>query len=136
MMNSGSNYPGRTFNRRYQEIEREIPFDPSWANGTGYLDGAVHFPLPPGDTAKSIDPHGRRIILIGTRFGTVAVFDRFVNQTDGGTYVLNKPASPVLDRIVTSTAIGGGEMSDILGDLGLDNIGQTIEMLAIELAGK
>lgn len=136
MTNNISNFPGRTFNRRYQEIEREIPFDPSWANGTGYMDGAVHFPLTVGEVAKSVDPHGRRIILIGTRFGTVAVFDRFVNQTDGGTYVLNKPSGRVLRRLITDTAIGGGEMMDILGDSDLDNIGQTIEMLAKELGGK
>lgn len=132
-MSVDSNQPGRTFQRRFQQIEREVPFDPSWSNGTGYLDGAIHFPLPTGELARSVDLHGRRIILIGTRFGTVAVFDRFVNQTDGGTYVLNKPASPVLDRIMTSTAIGGGEMMDILGGSGWDNIGQTIEMLAREL---
>ena len=133
MSNNVSNYPGRHFSYRYQEIEREVPFDPSWANGTGYMDGAVHFPLSAGEVAKSVDPHGRRIILIGTRFGSVAVFDRFVDQTDGGTYVLNKPRGPVLGRLVTDTAIGGGEMVDILGDHGVDNIGQTIEMLAREL---
>ena len=136
MSNNTSTFPGRFFNRRYHQIQNVVPFDPIWANGTGYFDGAVHFPLPPGDTAKSVDPYGRRIIMIGTRFGTVAVFDRFVNQTDGGTYVLNKPAGPVLGRLVTGTAIGGGEMVDILGDSGVDNIGQTIEMLANELVGK
>ena len=86
-MTTASNLPGKIFQRIFQQIQNEIPFDPSWANGTGYLDGAVSHTLPPGKMAKTIDNYDRRVILIGTRFGTVVVFDRYQGQTDGGVYV-------------------------------------------------
>ena len=131
-MSTNSNLPGSIIQRIFREIQTEIPFDPEWANGTGYLDGAVSYPLPPGGTAKTTDNYGRRVILIGTRFGTVAVFDRYQGQTDGGVYVSNRPQSVTIDALMTGTAIGGGEMACVLGDFG-PNIGETIEEIHAEL---
>ena len=131
-MSTNSNLPGSIFQRIFREIQTEIPFDPEWANGTGYLDGAVSHPLPPGKMAKTVDNYERRVILIGTRFGTVVVFDRYRGQTDGGVYVSNRPNSTTIDALMTGTAIGGGEMACVLGDYA-PNIGETIERIYNEL---
>ena len=131
-MTTASNLPGKIFQRIFQQIQNEIPFDPSWTNGTGYLDGAVSHPLPPGKMAKTIDNYDRRVILIGTRFGTVVVFDRYQGQTDGGVYVSNRPQSVTIGALMTGTAIGGGEMACVLGDW-VPNIGETIEKIYAEM---
>ena len=131
-MTNYSNLPGKIFQRVFSEIQSEVPFDASWANGTGYLDDAVSYPLPPGEMVKTTDNYGRRVILIGTRFGTVVVFDRFKGQTDGGVYVSNRPRSTTIDSLMTGTAIGGGEMACVLGDF-CPNIGETIEGIYAEL---
>ena len=131
-MSTISNLPGKIFQRIFHEIQTEVPFDPSWANGTGYLDGAVSYPLPPGEMVKTVDSYDRRVILIGTRFGTVVVFDRYRGQTDGGVYVSNRPRSTTIDALMTGTAIGGGEMACILGDSG-PNIGEMIEEIYAEM---
>lgn len=131
-MSTKSNLPGSIFQRIFREIQTEVPFDPSWANGTSYLDGAVDYPLSPGEMVKTTDNYGRRVIMIGTRFGTVVVFDRYQGQTDGGVYVSNRPQSATIDALMTGTAIGGGEMACVLGDF-VPNIGETIEKIYVEL---
>ena len=131
-MSTNSNLPGSIFQRIFREIQTEVPFDPSWTNGTGYLDGAVSHTLSPGEMVKTIDNYDRRVILIGTRYGTVAVFDRYQGQTDGGVYVSNRPRSTTIDALMTGTAIGGGEMACILGDSG-PNIGEMIEKIYAEM---
>lgn len=72
----------------FAKIEVMIEYNPKWANGTGYFDHAVkgeHAPkLQPGEMVKAEvpAPNLRRIIIVGTRFGNVVVFERF--SPDGG----------------------------------------------------
>ena len=131
-MSNISNLPGKIFQRVFRETKSEVPFDTSWDNGTGYLDGAVSYPVSPGEMVKTTDNYGRRVIMIGTRLGTVVVFDRYKGQTDGGVYVSNRPQSVTIDALMTGTAIGGGEMACVLGDF-CPNIGETIEEIHAEL---
>ena len=131
-MSTISNLPGKIFQQVFRETKSEVPFDPSWANGTGYLDGAVNYPLSPGEMAKTTDNYDRRVILIGTRFGTVVVFDRYRGQTDGGVYASNRPHSTTIDALMTGNAIGGWEMACVLGDK-FPNIGETIEKIYAEM---
>lgn len=73
------------FNAQYSKT-KAIPFNPKWANTTGYYDYAVlgdHAPLlESGDIVCSEDPKGRKIIIIGTPLGNVAVFQRYSNRND------------------------------------------------------
>ena len=136
-MNATKNAVGSTFTERYNEISKEIPFDPKWANGTGYYDYAVKMvKLEPGEMAKSFDTGtARRIILIGTRFGTVVVFDRYSNQGEGGIYVTNEPSNFVIKQFVPSSAVGEHSMYVLLGSWNIKtNIGYTIEKMAAEMA--
>lgn len=67
------------FNNTFNRIATTVAFDPKWENNTGYFDHCVKtdLGLRPGDVAKSVDQNDRRIILIGTRFGNVALFERY-----------------------------------------------------------
>lgn len=133
-MTSTSNAPGRIFYKAYMAVDTIIPFDPKWCNGTGYFDGAVSVPLKPGKLANSLDLNCRRLIFIGTRFGTIVVFDRFVDQTDGGVYVTNHPNSTTIRTLLSDGSVGEGEMALLLGGWGIleDNIGNAIEKMAAE----
>ena len=88
----GMNVSGRTFYNVLAKIKNEIPFDPLWRNGTGYFDDATKYPVPIGTWCWSHDPSTNRfIILIGTRFGAVAVFERYTHGTLAPVIVSNCP---------------------------------------------
>ena len=111
--NTKTTNAGLDFEKRFNAIQTFIPFKPEWHNGTGYFDALTRYPLQPGDIAKSRDENGRRIILMGTRFGTVAVFDRYNDQTNGGTYVVNYRTNPLLKLILGDGAITGDTMIEL-----------------------
>ena len=133
---------GKIFTEAFQNEEvPEITYNPLWANQTGYLDYAVkgdNAPvLAPGQMVKTRDPRGRRIILIGTRKGNVAVIDRYSGQAEMGTWVTNSPRTPIFQTLLSGSAVGEAEMVTLLGSWGniQQNIGYTIEAIAHELHG-
>lgn len=69
----------------YARCENKIEFKSEWANGTGYLDGAVSEKLDgvDGTVYISIDDRQRKIILVKTCFGNVVVFQRYSNGEHG-----------------------------------------------------
>ena len=62
-----------------------VQFKPKWANGTGYLDGICREDelIPPGMVGKTVDNHNRRVLILGTEKGPVAVFERYANGGSG-----------------------------------------------------
>ena len=132
-----SNGPGRIFNTAFNDTDLpECDFDESWCNGTGSFDSAVYFNLQPAEMRKCRDQHGRRIILIGTRFKTIVVFDRFRGQEDDGVYVTNFKTNDLLGNLLSGSSVGEQEMVTLMGHWGLlqNNIGRKIEQIA-ELFG-
>lgn len=137
-----ANAPGRVFNTVLKELVQkglEIPFDPRWANMTGYLDGVVAGDAAPamevGEIKFFTDNFGRRCIIIGTRFGNVVVFDRFANQVDDGVYVVNLPRSKFVAFAIPTGAVSERTMIDLLGPWGSwknENLGCMIEKIAKE----
>lgn len=83
------------FMKSWNKIQGTIEFNPKWMNDTDYLDHAVkgeHAPkMHPGQMMKSQFPDSNRhIILIGTNFGNVVVFERFPDG-NGDVIVSNHP---------------------------------------------
>lgn len=82
-----------TFNASFEAITKTLPFNPQWANGTGYFDHAVKGECAPvlgaGEMAKSEDDVGRPLIIIGTPIGNVVVFRRYSKEM--GRYTFNAP---------------------------------------------
>lgn len=136
--NTNANAPGRIFNSTFNRQEVvDVEFNPVWSNGTGYFDGAVKAPIKglevPGAIGRCRDEHGRRILVIKTRFGNVLVFDRYKGQTLGGVYVTNSPAGNVLlGLVISGSSVGETEMICLFGgwDALEDNIGCAIERIA------
>jgi hypothetical protein len=78
------------FNQSYNKIDAKIAFSKDWKNGTGYLDKLVdaNVGLRSGECAVTVDDFKRRIIVIGTPVGNVALFERYtptwvLNTTNG-----------------------------------------------------
>ena len=127
-MSTNTNYEGQLFNRVFNSIKTEdtIEFDPKWENGTGYLNGATKVHVEVGVIKASKDTHGRRILLIGTRYGTTVIFDRFKDQTVGGIYVMNTPSKNTLIKsLLGHSNLSYEHMENAIG--GITNIGLLIE---------
>ena len=83
----------KIFEAAFDEIEVTLAYDRNWENGTGYFDpavkkgGPVEVILPPGGMARSTDENKRKIIFIGTLFGTWAIFQRY--DKNNGVYKNN-----------------------------------------------
>lgn len=110
----------------------EIKFDPLWANGTGYLDHAVtgmHAPLiEVGEMKRATDELGRIIVLIGTDFGNVAVFQRFPTG-DYGVVVQNTP-SGLTNLLGINGALSSNDIELLIGNgCGFSNIGKRLQSM-------
>lgn len=79
----------QVFIEAFNAIQSMVDYQPEWANGTGYMDYAVFYNreynpvdkgLPifeMGEMVKSVDPHGRKIIIIASgSAGNLVIFQR------------------------------------------------------------
>lgn len=73
------------FEEQYAKA-KEVPYNPEWNAGRDYFNGAVHGQhaplLHPGDIVRAIDNRQRKIVIVGTLLGNVAVFQRYGKRTD------------------------------------------------------
>ena len=132
------NNVGAIFAERYNEIENELEFDPKWNNGTGYFDHAVSMVrLNPGEVARSYDEKSkRRLIFVGTRFGTIVVFDRYSNQSEGGIYTSNEPRCFTIKQFLLENGpLNEQAIRTLLGFWDIkNNLGVVIQRMAEEMA--
>ena len=133
----GMNAPGRVFYDCLEKITETVPFDPSWSNGTGYYDRAVKAPVPICKWVWSHDQiTNRYLILIGTRFGAVAVSERYTHGSKTPVIVCNVPRKGyvVWQTAGMNSQLGDRVLSHVLGDpefpIIAPNIGGTIEVMA------
>lgn len=96
----------------------EVPFNPLWANGTGYYDYAVKgehmVHIPVGEMKTCVSDNGRKMIFIGTPLGPVVVFQRNICNSD--TIVLNMAPKFDAARIVIQGRLSGRDQIKLLGD--------------------
>lgn len=120
------------FLRCFESIEREIAFNLHWV-GEDNFDGvcknsALAAALRPGELAKSVDDHGRKIILIGTRYGTVAVFQLCCDSLSQ----IGKSLPDEVDclRVIDTTGpLDSANILALLGGKDCSNIGEFLEFL-------
>lgn len=68
------------FEQKFAAITEEVPFNPAWSDGQGGFEPLRHdtyfnsFQL--GEQFKTIDPQGRRLIIIATILGPVIIYQR------------------------------------------------------------
>lgn len=121
------------FTRVFDKIEMVIPFDKAWANDTGYFDNAVELvKLAEGQRAKATVPCGRRIILVGTAFGTCVAFERYSPGT-GSAFVITSNVPRQLNQIIRS---GMMDECTFMNQFGYDkmNIGTLVAELRAPIA--
>lgn len=93
----------KTFEEVYAATADVIEFNASWANGTGYLNGATHVDLGDKAIAKSTDDTGRRILLLKIDGRVAVIFERY---TPGhGAFVLVSNAPSELRGIVPNGSL-------------------------------
>ena len=129
------------FCSKFYSISTIIEFNPSWKNGTGYLDNAVNgihqIVLLAGSEATFIDDDGRRAIAVGTEFGTIVMFERYKEGKGHDDGVIVHQMSELMSKLVdiNSGAASEFDVTYILGgtELGNDqkhlpmNIGERLE---------
>lgn len=113
-------------------VKHTIAFDPEWANGTGYYNGAVEAPLEGveiGEIARSRAPgsNNRRILMVKTQFGNVVVFERYTPKEEQlqGPLVMNLPKAVKQSEMAGEEgALAMETLVKIFGDGSLmDNVG-------------
>ncbi len=120
-----------TFVRAFEKLSNEVEFKEGWKNGTGYFDGAVKDKvLEVGERARCTDPHGRRMILVGTPFGTAVAFERYVDSEDSSKVIVSN--MPRAARMMV--ADGAMNENDIMNSFGMDsmNIGTNLQWIIDE----
>lgn len=101
----------------------QLAYDSTWANGTGYYDGAASGVTAPkldaGQVAACITPmpNNRKIILIGlpSNQGNLVFFERYTGGASG-VVVSNKPSGnhlPQEIRDATNSRIGDRDLQDV-----------------------
>lgn len=77
----------KTFNLIFLKLAAvsTVEFEDSWHNGTGYFDPIIKadLGLMPGARTTAVDENGRRMIIVGTRYGNAVVFERYSENEDG-----------------------------------------------------
>lgn len=117
-----------------------IPFNPKWANGTGYLNFAVDGDYAPklnnGQIVKTIDDHGRLIGIVGTPLGNVVCFERFSDKANN---VVVTNMSVTIETMMDFTE-GSKSVKDVQSIIGNgpwnDNIGFRLEQLFNQITAR
>ena len=133
----GMNVSGRVFYSCLSKLQGRIPFDSEWSNGTGYFDKATGVNVPVGEWRWSHDVKSNRyLILIGTRFGTVCIFERYSHGGKAPVIVSNVPKK---GYVIWQMAGLNGQLNErvlshALGDpdfpSACNNIGMQVEQMS------
>lgn len=116
------------------KIERVVPFDPKWNNGTGYFDHLVHddLELKDGEVVRFVDNMMRNGIIIGSPLGNLVVFERRtrkldkVQSHDAVIVVTNLPREL---RWMYPNGLTSDEFNTILGIPGNPNMGERLAVI-------
>ena len=123
------------FNQVFNEIEETIQFNMGWIDSAGDLDNITSAVIDPGCRMKTTDIYGRRAILIGTRFGTVAVHELIPNQNSIGCYVCVFNESPTLLALIGSNIVTANNIRGIIGKE-CPNVGERVVVIFQECTSK
>lgn len=117
----------KAFNTAFASIAMTVEFDTEWKNGTGYLNGATgpKFALPAGELAKAIDDSGRRVILVGTPIGNIALFYRYNDNRQ--TVVSNWPNPALAAMFDAHSALNDDQINLIVGVSSGTNAGSMLD---------
>lgn len=61
----------------------QVPYNPEWANGTGYYDGLTDVPFEGTAVRAFKDPSDRWGLILPTKAGNLVIFQRFSDGQSG-----------------------------------------------------
>lgn len=121
-----------------------VPYQDGWANTplasspkTGYYDGATTAPVNPGAVVSAYDQtSNRKLLLVGTDFGAVVVFQRYAGGASD-VYVANFPKEfpgALMRMLGAGGSLNAVTIEKIVGGrLGGDNLGTEVRSLLLAL---
>lgn len=134
------NMPGKLFTSRFRELSlnnRFIEFKDDWLKDGVYYDNIhQHLKLKVGEMYGSYDHlNSKRLIIIGTIFGLVVVYDRHSDQSENGSYKINLANchNKVFHVLFYGAGISFMQMKLLIGDFTdgfTKNIGYTLNEMA------
>lgn len=110
----------KAFNMAFAQAQ-PIAFNEKWANGTGYFDHSVRGVNAPvlteGEMVSSTSTDNRKIVIVGTRFGNVLVFQRY-SDGEKDIYVCNIPieVKKFFNGLFPTGALTEGTVIALLGE--------------------
>lgn len=132
-MSNNKPFVQQSFERAFESVDKVV-YDAEWRQGD-YFNGACNAKLDPGQIVGSTVPgqDGRRMILIGTRCGTMAVFERY-SPNVGQPFVLVSNSSAALRFILESGSMDDSAFNRVVNPYNVaDNVGSRLERI---FAGK
>lgn len=132
-MTNNKPFVQQSFERAFESVEK-IAYNPEWKQGD-YFNGACNHELQPGQivgaTVEGQD--ARRMILVGTRCGTMVVFERY-SPNIGQPFVLVSNSSAALRFILESGSMDDSAFNRVVNPYKVDdNVGSRLERI---FAGK
>lgn len=119
---------------KHFDAAKAIPFDPAWEESCGYFGGALYEDGPvllAGEIVKSVDDHGRKILMIGTQLGNAVVFQRYSNNEE--VFVKNFPTQlNWFSQFAVGAQVHPDAMDWIFGTAEEGNISQKLAALPAE----
>lgn len=133
-------YAESAFSKAYEhELTKKVEFKLEWNNGTGYFNDLVNadLGLAVGELAASWtgDGNRRRIIVVGTMFGNVVVFDRYTENSKFEHPVWSTNAPSILKRVgmIPQGALSGDDLHGLVGDQDYRHVAPNIGLRLLEL---
>ena len=100
----------KSFYTAFSQVTASIPFNENFNNGTGYLDNCQegeHAPIvAPGQIVKTETLKGRKILIVGTRFGNAVIFERYTNAIAEDTNVIVGNLPKEVEQLYLGSAVG------------------------------
>lgn len=116
-------YAESVFSKAFNhETTKKVEFNPEWNNGTGYFDALKQedLGLAVGELAAiwTGNTNRRRIIVVGTMFGNVVVFDRFTDndKIDAPVWVIHTPHILQSTGMLKEGSQSGDDLYALVGD--------------------
>lgn len=108
-----------------------VPYKPEWKHGD-YFNGACAEQLKPGEiVASTVEGRdARRMLLIGTRAGTVVVFERYSPNGDSGFVLVSNTCMELRKLVLPSGSIDEDTLMRIVSPhKPEDNVGSRMEAI-------
>ncbi len=97
------------FFENYNAITNHLPFDPEWALTSELFEGIINLDLglEPGSVIGTVDPTGRKLIIVVTRAGNAIFYPRYPDVPLGTTVDILSNVPSALEGICPKGPISG-----------------------------